>query len=288
MKEAKSQIALVSTIFTAIACGPTPNSKLNAVFEGDARFEILSAEDTWAKSIGTIEDEQIFGTGFLLGENRLITNYHIALNCTHDKCDLKFQNKYRLKLVSRRLVSDVAVLEVIDPLPCDMKPLQLASSYAVEDEVTIIQNGIDFIGSAALVKTQGKLLSTSKKSFGYELGYSTTTKPGSSGSPVLSRENKVIAIHKGADPVQKQNLASALADQGNLLNGELELEFETLITEFETNNSSELKYDLVEIYLDAVAQKNGLEVKFSKRIKDSSKSKSLRLYFEGIRKIKLD
>ncbi len=150
----------------------------------------------------------LFGTGFMIAPNLLITNNHVLAQ-PDQAAQARFQFNYeldidgKLNLQNIRLAAfkrggifytnqtlDFTILE-LDMPPPDFIPLTLRPTpiCQVDDRVNIIQHPA---GEAKQISMQNNRVQYADVKI---VQYTTTTLPGSSGSPVMDDDFQVVAIH---------------------------------------------------------------------------------------------
>ena len=176
---------------------------------------------------------EVMGTGFLIGRRHVLTNYHVMQRAIEDKLDaarVRLEFDYRgdgpaatsLQVapgltwdVEHRTYSQSDLTGIGEPAPeeLDFALVRLAAAAPVERlHLTLpsappIVSQRDFIvigqhpqGDAANIAF-GEVLAY--PGWGVRYRYDVTTEPGSSGSPVMTLNQKLVALHHAADPDKK-------------------------------------------------------------------------------------
>jgi S1-C subfamily serine protease len=153
------------------------------------------------------------GTGFLIGENRFLTNAHVVSNrrlIYIKKMDRPEPYEARVLFVAHDC--DLALLELKDPAPFkDVKPLSLGNIPKLN--TTVIAVGYP-IGGERISVTRGVVsridfrpYTHSGVDFHLTIQVDAAINPGNSGGPVL-QENKVVGVaFQGYSGSQAQNTA---------------------------------------------------------------------------------
>ncbi len=153
------------------------------------------------------------GTGFLIGENRFLTNAHVVSNrrlIYIKKMDRPEPYEARVLFVAHDC--DLALLELKDPTPFkDVKPLSLGNIPKLN--TTVIAVGYP-IGGERISVTRGVVSRIDFRPYSHSgVDYHLTIQvdaainPGNSGGPVL-QENKVVGVaFQGYSGTQAQNTA---------------------------------------------------------------------------------
>jgi S1-C subfamily serine protease len=155
------------------------------------------------------------GTGFFIDDHRLVTNWHVVENAALVEAVLATEEKIDVAgLVARDEVNDLAILEVEGgPFPA----LALTDSASVEagERVVVLGNPLgSFTGSLSegiisAVRLDGLADRLPGASSAPLLQITAAISPGSSGSPVMDLDGKVIGVAV-SQMVQGQNLNFAV------------------------------------------------------------------------------
>jgi S1-C subfamily serine protease len=139
------------------------------------------------------------GSGFVVDERGLVvTNEHVARGIGGD---LKVVCQDGTPLPARVVATDPhwdLALLAVDGLPRDAHVLQFAADVGVGVEVAVLGHPRD---SSGWVLTRGYVSSTTERIEGADgrarnaLMYTSPTRQGSSGSPVLLADGRVAAVH---------------------------------------------------------------------------------------------
>ena len=173
------------------------------------------------------------GTGFLIGDNRLITNHHVIPSdavAAESVVEFNFQEDQNRRLqpvsqypVSSRLIKsnpelDYCVAQIeesADDVPlASWGTLRLANgdTPAEQQHVTIVQHPKGGVKQIAITANQVVNV------FEHRLQYTTDTLPGSSGSPVFNDDWQVVALHHaGGNLILNERGDRMYANQGILI-----------------------------------------------------------------------
>jgi V8-like Glu-specific endopeptidase len=191
-----------------------------------------------ARSVCRIVTPEGLGTGFLIDQERVMTNHHVLsrpavaarshveFNFQEDAFG-KLQEPLRYRLLRDGLWADLDLdfsIVRIDPgnaLPAieSWGTLALTANQPPEvgEHVTIIQHPGG--GAKQIALTANQVVNV----FEHRLQYTTDTLPGSSGSPVFNDDWKVIALHHaGGNLVTNQRGDRMFANEGILMASILE------------------------------------------------------------------
>jgi V8-like Glu-specific endopeptidase len=167
-----------------------------------------------SRAVARINGPEGLGTGFLIAEDLLMTNHHV-IGCEETAKKCSFQFNYQLDRTGKALPVYVArtlggglfrtspiatynamadeldytVVQLADA-PKDITPLKLRPvAIKPDSRLTIIQHpGGDY----KKISLQNNFVEYLDE---YVVQYTTSTEPGSSGSPVLNDDFNVVAIH---------------------------------------------------------------------------------------------
>jgi len=148
------------------------------------------------KSVVVIRTALGQGSGFVYGENLILTNWHVVKGV--DVADVQFYDQTRTTayVLATDPYSDVAVLK-IDRKPADALPLILGNSSDIwiGETVVAIGNPLGLTGSLSLgVISQVNRLLDLYPIIVPVLQLDITIAPGSSGGPLLNLDGEVIGI----------------------------------------------------------------------------------------------
>ena len=221
----------------------TPSVSLTAPTSGDLE-KIFGANHlksiAWlqqgleaAKSVCRIVTPKGRGTGFLIGQGRVMTNHHVLSDpavAAKSHVELNFQEDafgemqepVRYRLLGDGLRADldldfsVVRIEPVDSLPelesWGTLALTADPPPGVGEHVTIIQHPGG--GAKQIALTANQVVNV----FEHRLQYTTDTLPGSSGSPVFNDEWKVVALHHaGGNLVTNERGDRMFANEGILM-----------------------------------------------------------------------
>jgi V8-like Glu-specific endopeptidase len=151
-----------------------------------------------------------FGTGFLIGAARLLTNHHVVYDWDHGDAratsvlaafgyELDLDGKLATPVevqcdvasIRGKREHDFAVIETAGPLPAGVPVLELGSSepVKVDDRVIIVQHPQNLPKKIALAHNIVRHVDDDV------LQYWTDTESGSSGAPVFNERWEVVGLH---------------------------------------------------------------------------------------------
>jgi S1-C subfamily serine protease len=139
------------------------------------------------------------GTGFLVNsEGLIVTSRHIVAQASEVTIWTKGHAPCRAELVGEDEVTDLAVLRLVDPLP-GLSVLELGSSEELRagDWIVTIGNPFGFARSVTVgvVSYVGRVLQHYDLHVTNDfLQFSAPVNPGSSGSPVLDLDGRVVGV----------------------------------------------------------------------------------------------
>jgi S1-C subfamily serine protease len=148
------------------------------------------------KSVVVIRTSMGQGSGFVYGENLILTNWHVVKGVS--VADVQFYDHTRTTayVLATDPYSDVAVLK-IDRKPADALPLKLgnSSNIWIGETVVAIGNPLGLTGSLSVgVISQVNRLLNLEPIIVPVLQLDITIAPGSSGGPLLNLDGEVIGI----------------------------------------------------------------------------------------------
>jgi S1-C subfamily serine protease len=148
------------------------------------------------KSVVVIRTSLGQGSGFVYGENLILTNWHVVEGV--NEADIQFYDQTRTAaaVLATDPYSDVAVLK-IDRKPADALPLKLGNSSAIwiGETVVAVGNPLGLTGSLSVgVISQVNRLLDLEPIIVPVLQLDITIAPGSSGGPLLNLDGEVIGI----------------------------------------------------------------------------------------------
>lgn len=131
------------------------------------------------------------GTGFLVSPNLLATNNHVIRGSLVAKVVFAGGHATRGAVVASDPERDVALMR-LDDVPTEAAPLELASGMPVQGErILVLGNplGLEFTASDGIVAALRRV-----PPFGDVIQITAPISPGSSGSPVLAPDGRVLGI----------------------------------------------------------------------------------------------
>jgi len=150
------------------------------------------------------------GTGFLIGADTVITNFHVVEGASEAHVRTPSGETYAVKeITASEPVADVARLKLSEPVK-DAKPLALLKSLPREGEKIVVVGsplGLEQTVSDGIVSAIREI-----PGLGKFLQISAPISPGSSGSPVLNLKGEVVGIVVGTI-TEGQNLNFAVASE---------------------------------------------------------------------------
>lgn len=158
------------------------------------------------------------GTGFLISDNRIVTNHHVVEGA--NSVQAIASDSYKFAVLSLLVFDEKADLAILRATRSPLPPLELATTPAtVGDRVIIVDNPL------GLSKTLSEGLISAYRQDGVDgpdgkhhegsplIQITAPISPGSSGSPVMDTRGAVIAVAVAAY-VGGQNLNFAVPVQG--------------------------------------------------------------------------
>jgi len=148
------------------------------------------------KSVVVIRTSLGQGSGFVYGENLILTNWHVVDGVSVADVQFYDQTRTTAYVLATDPYSDVAVLK-IDRKPADALPLKLGNSSAIwiGETVVAIGNPLGLTGSLSVgVISQVNRLIDLEPIIVPVLQLDITIAPGSSGGPLLNLDGEVIGI----------------------------------------------------------------------------------------------
>lgn len=133
------------------------------------------------------------GSGFFIGLNRIITNFHVVDNASSVKIRMNDSTEYQVKrMIAKDSLLDIAILEVDIPASRKITPLVFRTNPPEQGErVYVVGNPLGFeqsvsdgiVSSVRVVKEYGKLIQ-----------FTAAVSHGSSGSPLLDGNGAVLGV----------------------------------------------------------------------------------------------
>ena len=148
------------------------------------------------KSVVVIRTSLGQGSGFVYGENLILTNWHVVEGVNGADIQFYDQTRTAATVLATDPYSDVAVLK-IDRKPADALPLKLGNSSAIwiGETVVAVGNPLGLTGSLSVgVISQVNRLLDLEPIIVPVLQLDITIAPGSSGGPLLNLDGEVIGI----------------------------------------------------------------------------------------------
>lgn len=156
----------------------------------------LVAEDAFGNAVGN-------GTGFFVGaDGRIVTNHHVVAGAPNLVAILEGKRRVRiLGVLAEDAENDLAVLQA---LRGDYPTLRLEEGRdpKVGEPVAVIGSPIGLEGTlstgiVAAIREEGADLGSFGKVSSWQLQITAPISPGSSGSPVLAEDGKVVGVAVG-------------------------------------------------------------------------------------------
>ena len=148
------------------------------------------------KSVVVIRTSSGQGSGFIYGENLILTNWHVVEGVSLADVQFYDQTRTTASVLATDPYSDIAVLK-IDRKPVDVFPLTLGNSSEIwiGETVVAIGNPLGLTGSLSVgVISQINRLLDLYPIIVPVLQLDITIAPGSSGGPLLNLDGEVIGI----------------------------------------------------------------------------------------------
>ncbi len=173
----------------------------------DTELGLLRVNVNYDRIYPTKEDIQVWnlnskpkigtGTGFLINESLIITNYHVIKDAKKIELTNSVNNKeIELKLIGYDKANDLAILKPEQPLNKKKNPISITFTSQLQGKSI-------FVLGYPLVETMGKEVKLTNGIISSQNGFqdditsyqiSAPIQPGNSGSPVFSMEGKLIGI----------------------------------------------------------------------------------------------
>jgi len=133
------------------------------------------------------------GSSFFVPEfNVAVTNYHVVGNNREVALEDLNQNRYLARVINANPISDLAILQVVDPLP-ELPPLSLAEVDSLSNRDQVYVMGYPF--GMPFTITEGIVSSTRQLLEGrYYIQTDAAVNPGNSGGPVLNTKGQVVGV----------------------------------------------------------------------------------------------
>lgn len=225
-KKTTLQALFISTMLVLTGCGAAnekvePETELQTKDEN--RTEIQQVENSPYRSIVRIEQpgEKGHGTGFLIGQNKLLTNKHVADSFDENKMIVRLKNDdsettdFKVKKVTlySNEDADLALIEVsptvegqsIDDYAQNFELASLAEIERVKEGDLV--HTIGYPGDkkeGSLWVSKGKVLMLG----GNFLTYDAFISGGNSGSPLFNEDGKVIGLSNASNDETEENITS--------------------------------------------------------------------------------
>lgn len=141
--------------------------------------------------------QQGLGSGVIVNKHGyIITNHHVAGDADNIRITLTDEREFKAKVIGSDKMSDIAVLEIVDP-PDDLPILKWGNSDSLEVGETVIAIGSPFGYSNTVTKG---IISAKRRSVGintYEnyLQTDASINPGNSGGALINLNGKLIGIN---------------------------------------------------------------------------------------------
>lgn len=215
-------------LFATLCCFSVPSQ---AQASADTIFPALERSVFQIRIIETKSGSlSAMGTGFLVGQNRIATNYHVVSGHVLEPEDYRIEihrdeQKRVLNVLGVDVVSDLALLELRDGL-LEGVPFVLAERVPAKGEILFSLGNPHNLGMTVV---QGNYNGLVEHSFLERIHFSGAVNAGMSGGPTVDAESRVVGINVASAgnqigflvPVDKlaRLLArlEAPADKGDLL-----------------------------------------------------------------------
>jgi len=165
----------------------------NALLEDDPL--VLAARETvvsiTAYGVQEKSGQNRSGTGYLISaDGKILTNVHVVDGSKKIRVELKNGDVYYAGGYEQLQDLDVAMLD-IDAADLNYLQVSTAAPPQVNDSVTVVGNPLGFMRIAARGTVKGYVDVAGQ---GTVTEINVSTKPGSSGSPVIDQEGRAVAI----------------------------------------------------------------------------------------------
>ncbi len=165
------------------------------------------------------------GTGMLIDkQGRILTNYHVVHGVDEIKVQLADKRTFGAKILGADRKTDVAVLELLGPVPDDLPVVTLGDSDTLEDGHLVMAIGAPF-GLTQTVTT-GIISARGRSDVGiadYEdfLQTDAAINPGNSGGPLVDMRGEVIGMNSAIETTVGQFSGVGFAIPSNMIRGML-------------------------------------------------------------------
>jgi serine protease Do len=161
------------------------------------------------------------GTGMLIDKRgRILTNYHVVHDVDEIKVQLSDKRTFGAKILGADRKTDVAVLELLGPVPDDLPTVTLGDSDALEDGHLVMAIGSPF-GLTQTVTT-GIISAKGRSDVGiadYEdfLQTDAAINPGNSGGPLIDMRGEVVGMNSAIETTVGQFSGVGFAIPSNMI-----------------------------------------------------------------------
>jgi serine protease Do len=137
-----------------------------------------------------------YGSGFILRDNYILTNYHVVEGATKVTISLSDRREFTAEIIGVDPLSDLAVLEVDDD---DLPSVNVGNSdqLRVGDWVVAIGSpfSFDFSVTAGIVSAKGRSIQNNNRNYVPFLQTDVAINPGNSGGPLFNLDGEVVGIN---------------------------------------------------------------------------------------------
>ncbi len=187
----------ITAIGASIACVTILIIVIGFIFD----FGKMSTEDLVLKtegSVALIRHDQGSGSGFMIDNNILATNYHVVEGVFPEDLEIYFPSVSRDPIQVDKVVyfdesRDVALIAI----KCNISPLPISSKASLKHGEDLVIIGNPGISNKMILKnsvTRGSLNSETIIDGQKYLQISASMNPGNSGGPAFNYDGKVVAI----------------------------------------------------------------------------------------------
>jgi len=184
---------IILIIFLLFSCATQSKRSL---FPANTLAKTKSVVIVWVTKIGKEGDKLVqlnaMGTGFVIAPKHIMTNYHVVDGSILTTTENYNGDKIYSTVVYANPETDIAILKM-ETDPEGLEPLEVDTGSKVGDQILIIGHPshdyfLNVSGIVSAIKYQGEVLEIHTDAMIYY---------GSSGSPMINTEGKVIGISGG-------------------------------------------------------------------------------------------
>ena len=175
-------------------------SSLNA-FGQDAK----SVFDKSVNAVGLITDGTGLASGFFIGNNIFVTNYHVAANLVISDSYIRLNNNETIavkNVIAKDKEKDIAVIETLNDAPAIL-PLSAGGIISKGEKVYAIGNPssnmkvFEFNITEGIINniTTDEYKTTEGRIYAKVILHSASLNPGNSGGPLLTNDGAVVGVN---------------------------------------------------------------------------------------------